>query len=312
MKHITLKKLFDLQRTYNQKIFGDEKKSAADLEKHTQELALCSHAEISSLISATTYKKHHKNERYDDPDGRKILYESVDVIRYIIAILNLWEIDDLDFQDAFLKKDNYLDIKMKISNSKWSGQPVAIVDMDDVIADFRKGFSKWLKDEHGVIADVASNRYYFIDALKDSGLNPEKIFMTFVNSGGFSSLPVADGAKEFLSGLKEKGYWIQILTARPEENLQCLYDTYWWLNNNDIQFDDVAFSSEKFRWCAQSKYYDSDSIAFAIDDSPKHASEYAKHDILCYVPKKSYNKEVWNKTNITTYDSFDKFFQLFD
>ena len=121
----------------------------------------------------------------------------------------------------------------------------------------------------------------FIDALKETGLNPERIFMTFVNSGGFASLPISEGAHDFLNGLKEKGYWIQILTARPEENLQCLYDTYWWLNQNDIPFDDVAFSSEKFRWCAQSKYYDSDSIAFAIDDSPKHASEYDSQRTSC-------------------------------
>lgn len=311
MKNITLKKLFELQRKYNRKIFGTKKKSPETLERHTQELALCAHAEISSLISATKYKKHHKNQNKLEPDSTRILYESADVIRYVMAILNLWEIDEISFQDAFLKKDNYLNTKMKISNSKqWSGQPVAIVDMDDVIVDFRKGFSKWLKDEHNVIADVASNRYYFIDALKETGLNPERIFMSFVNSGGFSSLPITEGANDFLSGLREKGYWIQILTARPEENLQCLYDTYWWLSQNNIPFDDIAFSSEKFRWCAQSKYYDSDSIAFAIDDSPKHASEYAKHDIPCYVPIKPYNKEVWSKRNIVTYDSFKKFFKL--
>ena len=311
MKNITLKKLFDLQRAYNNEIFGKRKKRRATLEKHTQELALCAHAEISSLISATKYKKHHKNQKYDDPDSRRILYESVDVVRYIMAILNLWEIDDTDFQDAFLKKDNYLNMKMKIENSiPWSGQPVAIVDMDDVIVDFRKGFSKWLEESHDVIADVSSNRYYFIDALKEKGLNPERVFMKFVNAGGFSILPVSEGAIEFLQGLKEKGYWIQILTARPEENLQCLYDTFWWLNKNDIPFDEVAFSSEKFRWCAQSKYYDSDSIAFAIDDSPKHASEYAKHDITCYVPKKPYNDEVWNKENVITYESFKNFFRV--
>ena len=137
MKHITLKKLLELQQVYNKKIFGNRKKSDVRIDQHTQELALCAHAEISSLISATKYKKHHKNQKYDDPDSRRILYESVDVIRYIMAILNLWEIDSADFQDAFLKKDNYLNIKMKISESQWNGQPVAIVDMDDVIADFR-------------------------------------------------------------------------------------------------------------------------------------------------------------------------------
>ena len=310
MKTTPLKKLFALQKKYNKKIYGGGTKTPEEVEIHTQELALCAHAEISSLISATKYKKHHRHQEYEGPDLRRILYESVDVTRYIMAILNLWEIDPSEFHEAFIKKDNYLNVKHEISKKPWSGQPVAIVDMDDVIVDFRKGFSSWLEEEHEVKVDIASNRYYFIDALKETGLNPEKVFISFVNSGGFGRLPVSEGAVEFLSSLKEKGYWIQILTARPDDNLQCLYDTFWWLTNNSIPFDDVAFSSEKFRWCAQSKYYDSDSIAFAIDDSPKHASEYAKHDITCYVPKKPYNTEVWSVSGIETYETFDKFFRV--
>ena len=82
MKNITLKKLFELQRKYNRKIFGTKKKSPETLERHTQELALCAHAEISSLISATKYKKHHKNQNKLEPDSTRILYESADVIRY--------------------------------------------------------------------------------------------------------------------------------------------------------------------------------------------------------------------------------------
>ena len=180
--------------------------------------------------------------------------------------------------------------------------------MDDVIVDFRKGFAKWLKDEYSVNADVDSEEYYFIDALKKKNLNPELTFLDFVEKGGFSNLAVVEGAKKFLESLKSKGYWIQILTARPSENLHCMYDTYYWLEKNDICFDDIAFSSEKFRWCAQSKYYDTDSISFAIDDSPKHANEYAKHGIKCYVPEKTYNKEVKNKENISIYSSFNLFF----
>lgn len=302
-----IKDLFSLQKEYNDKVYGTDEIAPRSLEKYTQQLSLCAHAELSSLISATEYKKHHKNQIEPDPDLSRILFESVDVIRYVIAILNLWGFDSERFESAFKKKDEYLNIRKTIEKNKWSGQPVAIVDMDDVIADFRKGFSQWLEESHGVEADVESNEYYFIDALKDKGLNPELAFLDFVNLGGFAQIPVVSKAKNFLLELKEKGYWIHILTARPDDNLQCLYDTYHWLSENDVVFDDISFSSEKFRWCAQSKYYDSDSIKFAIDDSPKHATEYAKHGIKCFVPEKSYNEEVWEKEGIVTYDSFDSF-----
>ena len=304
----SLKNLFQMQKKYNDKVYDKTALTKWKREKYTQELALCAHAEVSSLISATKYKKHHKNQTESNPDMGRILFESVDVVRYVMAIMNLWDINDKDFENAFLRKDIYLNTRKKIELNGWSGQPVAIVDMDDVIVDFRKGFAKWLKDEYNVNPDVDSEEYYFIDALKKKNLNPELTFLEFVSKGGFSNLSVVKGAKKFLESLKSKGYWIQILTARPSENLHCMYDTYYWLEKNNICFDDIAFSSEKFRWCAQSKYYDTDSISFAIDDSPKHATEYAKHGIKCYVPEKSYNKEVKNKENISIYSSFNLFF----
>tara|TARA_R110002020_G_scaffold37124_19_gene112088 strand:+ start:17646 stop:18542 length:897 start_codon:yes stop_codon:yes gene_type:complete len=298
-----------MQKEYNQKIYGEKSLTPDQVEKHTQELALCAHAEISSLVSATKYKKHHISQPEHDPDKGTILYESVDIVRYVMAILNLWNFDEQNFEEAFKRKDVYLNVRKKIERNIWNGQPVAIVDMDDVIVDFRKGFSKWLCETHDVDADVESNEYYFIDALREKNLNPELTFLDFVNSGGFSMLDPVEGAVSFLKSLKSKGYWIQILTARPDDNLHCLYDTYYWLDKNNVYFDDIAFSAEKFRWCAQSKYYDSDSIKFSIDDSPKHAMDYVKHGIKCYVPEKSYNKEIWNDDRIEAYKSFDYFFK---
>ena len=88
-----------------------------------------------------------------------------------------------------------------------------------------------------------------------------------------------------------------------------MYNTYQWLEKYNFRYDDIAFSSEKFRWCAKSKYYDSRSIAFAIDDSPKHASEYAKHGIRVKVPVKSYNKSINHEVDYY-YDFKDLLLQI--
>ena len=293
--------MLTIQNKYNQKIIG-KNLTSNDIELHTQQLALCAHAEISSLVNATNFKKHHGNLETVDRDN--ILFESIDVLRYIQAIQNLWGISGDEVEKAFLAKDAYLNARKKIDDFPWQGNKVVIVDMDDVVADFRKTFAVWLEKEYQVAIDVESEEYYFITALADAGLNPELVFEKFVYSGGFLSLQPVEGAKEFISSLRELGYWIQILTARPDENLRCLYDTYQWLQKYDIAYDDVAFSTEKFRWCAKSKYYDTNAIAFAIDDSPKHANEYSKHGINVKVPVKSYNKTI-NGENIKFYNSFD-------
>jgi len=306
-----IKNLFEIQREFNKEIYGSNL-SDEDLDKFTQDLALCAHAEISSLISATQYKKHHSFKKPAGLNESSIVYESVDVIRYIMAILNLWDIDFARFEEAFYKKDIYLNTRREIDNDRWMRQPVVIVDMDDVIAEFRGGFAHWLEKSYLLDVDIESPEYYFIDALKDKGLNPEKTFLDFVESGGFLKLDPVKGASDFLRNLRDQGYWIHLLTARPSDNLTCLYDTYAWLDHYDIPFNDISFSAEKFRWCAQSKYYDTGSIVMTIDDSPKHASEYAIHGLPCLVPEKSYNRKIWNTDNVFTYKDFDYAFGLIE
>ena len=270
--------MLTIQKKYNQKIIG-QNLSSKEIELHTQQLALCAHAELSSLVNATNFKKHHGNLESVDRDN--ILFESIDVLRYIHAIQNLWNITGEEVEKAYLSKDAYLNSRRKIDNHKWPGNKVVIVDMDDVIVDFRKSFAAWLKKEYDIFVDVESEEYYFITALAKAGVNPELVFDKFINMDGFLELEVVPGAKEFISSLRAMGYWIQILTARPEENLRCMYNTYQWLHNHD-----------------------SESIAFAIDDSPKHASEYSKHGINVKVPVKSYNKTITGE-NISFYNSFN-------
>jgi hypothetical protein len=221
--------------------------------------------------------------------------------------MNVWNISSESFCNAFSKKDIYLNELNRIKNNVWDGNmPVAIIDIDDVLAEFRRGFALWISEKFLVFPDIESEEYYFIDALNDLNINPEKVFLEFVSENGFYNyLKPVEGAFLFLNALKDMGYWIHLLTARPKENANCFYDTYHWLKRYDLPYDDLSFSSEKFRWCAQSKYYDSGAIKFAIDDSPKHATEYAKHGICVKVPKKSYNKSINIKENVEYYNNFE-------
>ena len=296
--------MMQLQRQYNNKIVGRPDQLSRELkEKITQDNVLCAHAELSALVNATNYKNHHT---HSEPlaNKRTVLYETVDVIRYMIATLNTWDIKPEAFEKAFHRKDIYLNKHHELQNRKRKDlQPVAIVDIDDVLANFRQGFSDWLKEKFKVDADVNSREYYFISALSKINLNSETVFKMFLDDEGFAKLTIDTDNLELLWQLKHRGYWIHLLTARPEEELQCLYDTYFWIWQQNIPCDAISFSPEKFRWCAKSKYYDQGAIKFAIDDAPKHAEDYAKHGIKCLVPKKPYNEHL-DDPNIFHYKDF--------
>ena len=299
---MNFKQMMGLQKKYNDEIVGVNL-TQKDIERITQENVLCAHAELSALVNATHYKNHHT---HSEPVANKstVLYESVDVIRYMLAILNTWDISSNEFETAFRKKDVYLQKHKEFQSKTWDGiQPVVIVDIDDVLANFREGFSKWLNKEYGVEPDVNSKEYYFITALSKIHMNSETVFKRYLDDGGFADLTIDTDNLELLHQLKNQGYWIHLLTARPEEELQCLYDTYYWITLQNIPCDAISFSPEKFRWCAKSKYYDAGKIMFAIDDAPKHAEDYAKHGIKCLVPSKSYNDHLKHK-NIFHFDNY--------
>lgn len=301
---MNFKQMMEMQKEYNDEIVGNDL-TQTEIERVTQENVLCAHAELSALVNATHYKNHHT---HSEPIANKstVLYESVDVIRYMMAILNTWNITSEDFENAFKKKDVYLQKHKELQSKEWNGvQPVAIVDIDDVLANFREGFSKWLKENYGVEADVNSKEYYFITALSKIHMNSETVFKRYLDDGGFANLTIDTDNLGLLHQLKNQGYWIHLLTARPEEELQCLYDTYYWIWEQCIPCDAISFSPEKFRWCAKSKYYDAGKIMFAIDDAPKHAEDYAKHGIKCLVPSKSYNDHLDHK-NIYLFDNYYK------
>tara|TARA_A100001011_G_scaffold380815_1_gene448580 strand:- start:2708 stop:3628 length:921 start_codon:yes stop_codon:yes gene_type:complete len=301
-----LKNLFNLQAKFNSSLYNLNEKKLSDSEivDITKTLSLCLHSEVSELMQSVDFKDHHAQT--DFVDKTKMLYESVDIFRYILAILNINQISSENFIEAFYDKDSYLNFLHKTQDN-WDGsQPVVIVDMDDVLTEFRQGFADWLGENYNLEIDVYSKEYYFITALNKLDLNPEAVFYEFVNKGGFRNLDVVDGSIEMLDNLKKQGYWIQLLTARPKENLKCFYDTFYWLKNNSISFDAVDFSTEKFRWCARSKYYDKDKIVAAIDDAPKHIVDYAKHGIVCYYPRKNYNLEVDGRDNTFVYTNPSK------
>lgn len=277
-----------------QKDFSDiffDPKDLSDRQK--QELlktfVLALHSDATGIVEGVNYKDHRLKGH--PVDVQKILYKSVDVYRYILAILNLWDISTTSFATALSQKDDFLHMRHKLSQKKWEGEPVVLFDMDDVLAEFRQSFCGWVSSTTGCHLDPESKEYYATDALKRHGLNNEVLFKNFIDSHGFLLLERNEKYRRFLHQLKDRGYWIQIVTARPESSLTAFYDTYSWLARHGIEPDGVAFTPEKFVWLTDQPYF-SKGRYFAVDDSPKHAAEYAKHGVHVVVPEKSYNSEV--------------------
>jgi hypothetical protein len=288
------------QKEFSNLFFDNDKLSDAEREEITKTFVLSMHSEASELASSINFKDHRINTH--DVDFNKILYKSVDIFRYTLALLNLWDIDPKTFVSACDDKDLFLHMRHRQNQMDRKSRPVVIFDVDDVIAEFRTTFNEWLTETYKIETDPESTEYYNTVGLMSAGIEPESVFREFIKADGFKKIPINTAVAESMKMLADAGYWIHLLTARPADNLKCFYDTYGWLNNKDICYHALDFSGEKFRWLADQTFFHQGDLVCAIDDSSKHAGEYAKHGVKVIVPIKSYNAEVHNIENITTLD----------
>lgn len=277
------------QKTFSDLFFDSEEISVKEKEDILKTFVLSLHSEVTGIAEGVNYKDHR---RQSIPiDKQKILYKTVDAYRYLLAILNLQGINSDEFSKALQQKDDFLHYRNNLKNKSWSGQPVILFDLDDVLSEFRTGYYKFILDETGVLLNAEGHEYYNITELKNAGLDNELLFNKFIDNHGFLNLDVNSKWNDVLVRLKEQGYWIQIITARPALNTTVFYDTYSWLVRHQIPADGVSFSFEKFPWLSSQPFYRTGNF-IAIDDSSKHAAEYAKHNVVTVVPQKSYNTEV--------------------
>ena len=118
------------QRVFSDLFFDATEMSEEELAARHQIFALALHSEVSDLANAVPYKDHRPIQ--DETKRQKILYETVDVMRYCLAVLNLWRFSGEDFEDAFDSRDAFLWDRETRGLQNWDGRPVVIVDVDDI------------------------------------------------------------------------------------------------------------------------------------------------------------------------------------
>jgi hypothetical protein len=292
MKEKNIENLLKQQEIFSNLFYDKDKMSPKEKEEMLKTLTLAMHSEVTEIISSCNYKIFDKSNFSFDRD--KLVYNSIDVFRYLLAIMNLYEISADEFVDSFEERDVQLKLNSTFSEPL-EGQKVIVVDVDDVLCKFRAHFNSWLNFTYNIYIDPDSTSYYSSKEVKDHGYSPEGVFERFISENELLNIPPVETMVNFLRLAREDGYYIQLLTSRPDHNLKCKYQTFLWLQRNNIPFDNIGFAAEKYIWVSKKDFYIKGNLVAAIDDSPKHAMEYATHDVNVLVPKTAYNKDVLHK-----------------
>jgi len=160
---------------------------------------------------------------------------------------------------------------------------IAAIDLDDILADSIPGWINFVNTSYYVrnhkipfFINLQQMKktipYYYYRELKGN----------YRKSEIKKNLPVITGAKDFLSGLKELGYKIVIMTARKEPSLKLTVE---WLDKNNLYYDELVLDKNKHIKILQ-RY---PNLNFMVEDNRTVANLVASWGYKVYLLNNIYN-----------------------
>ena len=262
-----LKKMLKRQKKFSDCFFDSKSLSEAEKIELHKTFCLSMHSELSFLANTVQYRDHRPT--------------SVATPRA-----------------AHLENRNVKNIE------SWNGNPVIVVDMDDVLTRFRQDFYAWINKTYNQNLDEKSGEYYLKSTV--DGKSSDALLAEFTHGGKNANLGVNTHMVAELKQLHDAGYWIHILTARPESNLKCLYETYEWLAKHVPFFDSVSLKSEKYLWLASTEPYKAGQALSMIHRSTPQSlpSTASQHSFQKGTTIVQYGKMRTSRTSIGSADRF--------
>lgn len=227
-----------------------------------KDMVLGLYEEVQELSRVTTQYKAHvlkarPVERINAAD------EIADILKYTIALAQLFGISTKDVAEAFQRKTRVFKDKARGERLELERHTrVVVTDLDGCVADL-SSWSQKLEEARGG-APMNDRTVAMLESLKED----------FYRDGGFTHLPTVKGSVEGLCAIAALGYKIVIVTARPQWQYKRIHgDTIEWLAKNGVPYDLLLFNKDK----AEAVY---ESIfparpLFFVEDRAKHALELA-------------------------------------
>ena len=236
--------------------------------------------EVYEVLDEIDWKSHTTKITEDVNDN--ILEECVDVMKYLLGLMQLngFSIDDI--YAKFKDKSNVVEAKFAqeetMDKLKASDKQIAFIDIDGVLADWPGGFLKFVGEKLG--KEFTTITQFKAEVPKKQQYELKSQYRT---SGAKAELDVLSGAKEFMKSICDK-YSIVLLTARPFKKYFRIYsDTLKWLADNEICYDAIMFDEEKEKYIINN--FEPEQVAFCVDDDISNANKLSDNGFKVYLRK---------------------------
>ena len=263
-------KLYEIQQEFTDEFFKTKygltvKDIRADNDKlvsWTKEYILSLIKEATELLDEIDWKTH--TNKMADGITDNFLEEGVDVMKYLFGLLHIHGFSFDQIEEKFIDKSNVVQAKfeqaiaLKHLQENQSKYKIAAIDIDGVIADWEKGYINFIWENTMFVPK--STKLAKAEIPKQLMMETKEKFRL---SGKKRDLELIPGAKEFIDWLKDQGYYVILLTARPYKEYSRIYsDTLHWLKKNNIQYDLIIWNEKKEDFLM--KYFP--DVKFVIDN----------------------------------------------
>jgi len=287
-----LLELWDRQFLYNLRVKEEQSRSSPEW-MQTYLLGLIS--EVNEVLAEMNWKKHRlKSSREYGPNvGREL----ADLTKYVLCLWQEMGYSVQDMLDMTLEKSRVMELMMRQERGKlYKDQNIIVADMDGTLADFRKGFLDWIRQEKPWMKDRISEEVETLFMEVDNNWTSDEyrsLKEEFEEYGGYAVLPGIEWALEAVrTAVKDGDSKLIIWTARPQTKFKRVwYDTYRWLENHGVEFEELHIGAEdRVRFCENLQKYGNRVVLF--DDAPENIIRASARGIPVVYPTLPYNREL--------------------
>lgn len=266
------------------RLFREPSETTEDRVALTKDMVLHMISECYDLLKCTAWKTHR---RVDVPfNPRQVEIELIDILKYWVTIAQGWGISFDRIEEVYWEKSA---VCRQRHSEEWItrfDQPCAVIDLDNVLCDYGKGFASWLHDREYIadhVYEQLCTQRAWIDA-STVGISAEyfaSVKHTMRISGAKSTFPMMPHARQFVQWVWDIGLQPIIVTSRPIDRYpSMLVDTLTWLKTSDIRVAGVWWAQHKGHTLAQRQL--TKQVRFAVDDDFTYVTQYAADHIPTY------------------------------
>jgi NTP pyrophosphatase (non-canonical NTP hydrolase) len=260
-------------------------RSHEEMVRQARDYVLYTESELHELLRLFKWKEHRRHGPVDNPQHRQ--EEIADVFKCVISLAQICGMSMSDLFDAYWRKT--LVVRQRY-DEEWvkavSDQPIAVIDIDNVLCDYPTGMADWLADRrYGNIErlrEVRVNRLYVNHESIGVPLEDWQAWKhEFRVTGAKRQLPAFPDALTFLIELQKHGMQIVLLTSRPIDKYPNIYtDTLLWLKYHQLPFDFIWWANDKAELAVERQLQG--RLRFVVDDEPRFIRQFERIGCRCF------------------------------